>query len=274
MLIVLAISSGDPQTGGKDEINSSSSSVPGVLADPQHIGLHDGVGETNWPQEALEDMQLSDSNADLDIQSTTPLKEMVKEVGNVITCLYRLSIAIQSPASRDRLEKMEKIDMSFFEPFDIEHVSNKFQLGDEYIYLLERLGKANTKRRQILKYHHDHHGKIIGRRVITDAEESAGGFDSADGIGIDENDYLSEAPSAMHTAVSTVYEGNVDLVGVEAQNLDSRSEAGFSQTSCASSTTESDNPRVPAPPPGFDMGPFQCPYCFCIVETTNRTSWK
>ncbi|KAI5800957.1 hypothetical protein FPQ18DRAFT_63955 [Pyronema domesticum] len=90
---------------------------------------------------------------------------------------------------------MEKIDMSFFEPFDIEHVSNKFQLGDEYRYLLERLGKANTKRRQLLKYHYDHHEKIIGRRVITDAEESTRGFRSADGIGIDENDYLSEAPS-------------------------------------------------------------------------------
>lgn len=78
----------------------------------------------------------------------------------------------------------------------------------------------------------------------------------------------------MHTVVSIVYEGNVDLGEVEALNLDSRSETGFSQTSYASSTTESGNLRVPAPPPGFDKGPFQCPYCFCIGETANRASWK
>jgi hypothetical protein len=59
---------------------------------------------------------------DFDIGSTTPLKEAVKEIGLVVTCLYRLSIAIQSPASQDRLEKMEKIDVSSFEPFDIAHV--------------------------------------------------------------------------------------------------------------------------------------------------------
>lgn len=62
------------------------------------------------------------TDMDPEIASTTPLKEIIKEIGNAITCLYRLSISIQSPASQDRLEKMEKIVMSHFEPFDIEHV--------------------------------------------------------------------------------------------------------------------------------------------------------
>jgi hypothetical protein len=178
-----------------------------------------------------------DSEIDYEIRSTSPLKEAVKEIGNVITCLYRLSITIQSPASCDRLER------------------------------IERLGKANTKRRQLLKYHNEHHEKIVGRRVAVGNELDTG---SSEG----EGDFSSKAPTDMRTTVSTVYSANLNLVEATPVDLDSRSEAGFSVTSYASSAANSGSLRVPAPPPGFDKGPFQCPYCFIIVETESRASWK
>ncbi|KAI5782533.1 hypothetical protein FPQ18DRAFT_382474 [Pyronema domesticum] len=59
---------------------------------------------------------------------------------------------------------MEKIDMSQYEIFDINHVKEKHQLSEDKDYLAERLGKANTKRRQILKYNEKHHEKIVGLR--------------------------------------------------------------------------------------------------------------
>jgi hypothetical protein len=68
-----------------------------------------------------------------EIASTTPLKEAIKEVANVITCLYRLSVAIQNPSSRNRLERLEKLDMSFFEAHDIAHVSNKYPRCENYL---------------------------------------------------------------------------------------------------------------------------------------------
>jgi hypothetical protein len=244
----LTLASGEPETKQDD----------GIISETGYIGL--------------EQLQPDDQLMDDEIKSTSPLKEAVKEIGNVITCLYRLSITIQRPASRDRLERMERIDMSHFERFDIEHISNKYQLPEGYQYLIERLGKANTKRRQLLKYHNEHHEKIVGRRVAVNA---TGATDCELGPG-SEDDFYSEAPTAMHTTVSTVYEysANLDLVEVVPLNLDSRSEAGFSVTSYASSTADSGNLRVPAPPPGFDKGPFQCPYCFIIVETENRAAWK
>lgn len=220
-------------------------------------GLEGIKTNTNFDQEP------SNSDTEDEIAATSPLKETLKEVGNVITCLYRLSISIQNPASRDRLERIEKIDMTHFEPFDIEHVRNKYDgLGEDYRLLIERLGKANTKRRQLLKYHHEHHEKIIGRRVAeTDTS-------------LNENDYLSEAPSEMRTTVSTAREGNVNLeyIAADVMNLENRSEAGFSQTSYASPTAQSGSLRVPAPPLGFHKGPFQCPYCFSIIVTDNRAS--
>jgi hypothetical protein len=201
------------------------------------------------------------------IASTTPLKEAIKEIGNVITCLYRLSITIENPASQDKLEKMERIDISHFERFDIKHISNKYQLPEDYQYLIERLGKANTKRRQLLKYHNEHHEKIVGRHVAVGDELDPG---SSEG----EGDFFSEAPTDMRTTVSTVYSANLNLVEAAPVDLDSRSEAGFSVTSYASSAANSGSLRVPAPPPGFDKGPFQCPYCFIIVEAENRAAWK
>ncbi|KAI5794614.1 hypothetical protein FPQ18DRAFT_377255 [Pyronema domesticum] len=53
--------------------------------------------------------------------------------------------------------------------------SNKYQLGEDYQYLIKRLGKANTKRRQLLRYHNEHHEKIVGRRVAVDDTASTDG---------------------------------------------------------------------------------------------------
>lgn len=126
-----------------------------------------------------------------------------------------------------------------------------------------------------MKYHNDHHTKIIGRRIATE-DETETGEEGIEGSGYDdsESNFYSEAPPEMRTTFSTLYEGNMDFVGVIPINLDSRSEAGVSQTSYASSSTESRSLRVPPPPPGFDETPFQCPYCFVLVETENRASWK
>lgn len=157
--------------------------------------------------------------------------------------------------------------MSFYEPFDIEHVSNKYRIDEEYRYLIERLGKANTKRRQLLKYHNDHREKIVGRRVIANDGLDSGAARVED-TELGEDYYYSEAPTDMRTTVSTVYEG--DFVDVEPVNLDSRSEAGFSMTSYATTAIGNGDLRVPPRSPGFENGPFQCQFCFVIVETENH----
>jgi hypothetical protein len=70
-----------------------------------------------------------DPEMEAEISSTTPLKEAIKETGNVMTCLYRFSITIQNPASQNRLERMERIDTEYYERFNIDHVDIKYQLG-------------------------------------------------------------------------------------------------------------------------------------------------
>jgi hypothetical protein len=193
---------------------------------------------------------------------------------------------------------MERIDMSSFQFFDINHVREKHKLTEDGDYLLERLGKANTKRRQLRKYNEQHHDKIVGRRqdvnpAIDDTDNGdEGGVcgqdaqiqsrDATDNIlGFDQRDYMSQTAS---TNVSTVYEAGL-MSSVFNQfrhdddiaDEDNRSESGYSQTSYASSSAwalGSDKLRVPPPPNQYDGQPFECPYCFRIVtDIDNRNAW-
>lgn len=86
--------------------------------------------------------------------------------------------------------------MSHFETPDINHVRDKFQLTKEGDHLSERLGKANTKRRQLLKYNEMHHEKLVGRRPDDIRDEKNKGEGK-------END-ATQKPKAARTYLSLV----------------------------------------------------------------------
>jgi hypothetical protein len=128
------------------------------------------------------------------------------EICHSISSLFRLTVRIQNLSSRDRLERMNTIDVSGFESHDINHIKEKYPLAEKSSHLSERLGKANTKRWQILKYNEKHHEMIVG------AVEGTGAMASGDGdvLGFHESHYMSEAAfTNMQTTVSTVYEDNI-----------------------------------------------------------------
>ncbi|KAI5849907.1 hypothetical protein BZA05DRAFT_339219 [Tricharina praecox] len=178
------------------------------------------------------------------------LDECLGEVRHVVTCLYKFSIAIQNPAPLRRLQKSSVIDVSHFEHFDIQHISNKFP--GAHPYLVERLGRSNTRRRQLLRYHELHHDKVAGRYGT------------------------SKKRPATHTLSATTvtaYERTT-----EENTLEQLSDAGFSQTSYSSSVYGIvEKLRVPPPPSqqcAFQGEAFQCPYCFIITTVTGQKSWK
>ncbi|KAF8249120.1 hypothetical protein K440DRAFT_599255, partial [Wilcoxina mikolae CBS 423.85] len=205
----------------------------------------------------------SDSDSDSDPEESNEFEQCLLDIANIVTCLYNLSIAIANPAPRDRLEKCASIDVSHFQQHDIEHVSYKFPEAEEY--LIERLGKANTKRRQLLRYYERHREKIAGQpRSGLDSESLAG------------------TTCQTVTTVSTYVpvEGimatgpNIGLDDDPDPDFDSRS-----VTSYASSIGNSDPDRLRVPPPpneesAFEGIPFECPYCMSLVKVENQQSWK
>lgn len=112
-----------------------------------------------------------------------PFEECLIEISHIITYMYKFSIATRNPTPRDRLEKCADVDMSHFEVFDISHVADKFQTIEKSHYLIQRLGKANTRRRQLLRYHEEYHDRIVGQHREADqpkgeiSESDANQFD-------------------------------------------------------------------------------------------------
>jgi len=83
---------------------------------------------------------------------------LVNDISHIITCLYKLYIAIRNPVPPDRLHKLAAIDVSHFESKDIKHLSKIFPLAPSYV--LERLRRGNTKRRQLLRYYQLYYNKL------------------------------------------------------------------------------------------------------------------
>ncbi|KAF8539037.1 hypothetical protein BDD12DRAFT_839772 [Trichophaea hybrida] len=214
-------------------------------------------------------------------RAVTELEDCCLDISHVVGCLYKFSVAIRNPASRDLFRKCSKIDVSHYEAFDLGHVTDKFPVPDTYTYLIERLAKANTRRRQLLKYYEMHHEKIVGEGRVREQDAGPlgedGGFEDRDEDGgFEDRDYLSE--SNPETTATTFVGKDVDIDverGFE-RDWDAQSEGGYSQTSFASSINTPGNLRVPPPPDqesAFDGDPFLCPYCRSMISVNGRQSW-
>lgn len=113
--------------GDLDESLQTSMSSPGghQLADEKNQAIAI-ISHERIPSDALSNSSVDSIDDDDSLSSfedelnpTTELQERFKDIGHVITCLYMFSIAIRSPAQRDRLQKCADIDVSNFEFFDI-----------------------------------------------------------------------------------------------------------------------------------------------------------
>lgn len=225
---------------------------------------------------------LEDEEAEL-----SDVEHSVLGASHIITCLYRFSIAIQNPAPKERLNKIVHIDVSHFKEWDIKHIYGKFSPVDPENsfrvaeYLCERLGKANTKRRQLLRYYEAHHEKIskdiddpspLKNIKYTNTPKPVAPTMGGGSTRVPANTQMS--PSVYTTTQTTVYTIQDKLnpvVEIE------RDEDELSQTSFATSINHVTRIRVPPPPNeivAFNGQPFQCPYCYTITKVKGRNDWK
>ena len=153
--------------------------------------------------------------------------------------------------------------------------------------MLFRSGKANTRRRQLLKYYQAHHNKIsqyiddpesleksTERNELANASKPV--VSAVEGGNVRTPDERAATPpttmTRSQTTVSTIRVERNQIPGVEWDEEDR-----LSQTSYATSTNCSMRIRVPPPPnkvAAFEGEPFECPYCFSIIKIKTRKGWK
>ena len=196
------------------------------------------------PREEPED-QFSDD------EDTTELEQIYNGFVEVISSLFQMSILIRRPARHDRLLGAKKEDCDAFEPYDRQHVLEKYPRADAIVG--DRLGSAISRRRADLKYRERHHAKLS--QGINQVQIAGNKHD--------------RGSTVFSETIATEYkEPNI-------QFDETGSHSGVSQTSYAPTLLEGGNAITVPPPPkeSANEQPFECPYCFFITTIKNKRSW-
>lgn len=185
----------------------------------------------------------------------------------------------------DRLLKSSKVNVAFYETFDIEHTRHKFPSANDT--LVERLGRAISKRRQYLKYREQHHEKLsVPRQNTFTANQS---IDQDRSMPLIETKASSPAQTRQQPSergsgaaishslgVSTTASTFVPLShqGIADIDVDVYSERS-SVSSHQSSTIGDERPRLPPIPQASEhSGDFECPYCYTICRLVGKEDWQ
>ena len=202
----------------------------------------------------LDSSSLSSASEDDETSTTgdSELTQIMMDVTDIIDCLLRLSVSVQNPSPHDRFKAATSTDTSFYEVSDIKHVREKFESAEEW--LVKRLGKAISHRRQYFKYRDAHHQKL------------ASGLEDLE---VGQSTVASSIPQNLKTGNKS---GSVAPFGV--LDEDQRSDTGYSQTSYATSMADSERLRVPKIPKQHSRGAFECPFCFMMIVASESHAWK
>lgn len=234
---------------------------------------------------------ISDSDTSEDPSSSASGQEPISEISQLllaikeaITSLYKLSITIRNPTPCDRYAKAASstpIDVSY----DIGHVYEKFPQVRSKAWLLEKLGRAITRRREFLRYREKYRENIGGnfrqstsldvrhklaetRRNVADIEANSPVGGPVVGV-----QGRSISHSQLASTKATTYVANLNEKPLDTQSIACRSE-----TSYVTSTGEDNSHsvrQIPDPPKESVNGmPFECPYCFTILAIKNTKHWK
>ena len=213
------------------------------------------VKEELSPSEEKKEEDATDESQDQDQDDKDELDELLRDTREILQCLFEMSMLIRKPARHDRTLGFDRADTMAFEPYDREHVLQKFP--GAFPEVTDRIAQANSRRRQYFKYRERHQAKLAK--------------------GLDEDEVVNETTDRSVAPKSSVLlSDTVASQFVESGIIsdDTQSTTGLSQTSYAPSLDSGLALTVPgAPPESHDGRPFECPYCFCIISIRNRKAW-
>lgn len=215
-------------------------------------------------------------------EELSEIREIFGSIQDAINNLFRYSIIIRNNTNRDRYAKAAAAAISspFSNEFDIQHVRHKFPAlqSKDHEWLIERLGKAITQRRQYLRYCRSHHDKTwqepsskVGPDVIRSNNEQKPQASMRPTPG-SRSDFSKPTSTLAPTQASTLFlkAGQV----IEEEGI----EESQSQTSYATSTDEESNNHalrvIQLEDVSKGLSHFECPYCWQIQTCRNQKAWK
>jgi hypothetical protein len=224
-----------------------------------------------WEEDPSES---SDSDSD-DSERSSQMSEDPPELAQkasymyeIVRCLSRLAMAYRNPAPHDQFRASVQWDKTFFQPYDALHVESKFPKAANF--LIQRLGKAISRRRQYLQYRKEHRSKLemgldTQRLEVLSSEPRSALQAPQSEFEVAASTVASSLPSRMKTIVNST----------EYLDLDKEFPDETSQTSFASSSYGAFRLRPPCPPRASSDGePFECPLCFRFTSVRKVREWN
>ncbi|KAK3075789.1 hypothetical protein LTR53_000614 [Teratosphaeriaceae sp. CCFEE 6253] len=243
------------------------------LDGPHHTAERDARADL------LEDEGLLLDMADLGTSQECQESWLVASVADTITRLFKLSHLLAKFTSTDRFTKAESAKLPQLDPrHDVARMHDKFATCQAPGWLLNRLGQANTKRRQALLYCREHRDKIAGPPKQT--RHFSGLLEPGHDAGLAQQ-ALSEYTAEMKTQIShlsAVQTTASTLKPIESIPVDDGFDDSRSFSTVATSVAGTDSQYTLRVPRLEDLGSigehFQCPLCCTIQRFNGQLSWR
>lgn len=221
----------------------------------------------------------SDSSNSSIYDPLAEFRDLLTSVGYLITGLFKLSAVLKSPTPHDwylmatsggALDPQPDIDYVWH---TVRQTNRSFSPSE---WLIERLGKANARRRQYFLYREMYSNKSVHtpENLGTDEKDQAPEHMVADDERIHKSPfgYLSEGKwqNVLAPTTASAYQDK------ECEPTSEVSET-LSSTSYAISIISgySPGPCIPkAPKQSKNNTPFECPFCYTIQIVKSEQGWK
>jgi hypothetical protein len=197
------------------------------------------------------------------------LQELMAAISDFTTGLYRISMVLRKATPRDRYSKAASA-VAFLPDFDIDYVRNKFPTANTW--LIERLGKANARRREYFKYCETHR-QSLGSVPSEDTPAPSG---PRQGTRRDETATRSEGHfSFVPSTSASTYIEQYQRPGSDNMMVNHAEEVSVKSYAKSIVFPGNEGLTLPPPPKESENGsPFECPYCYMIQEVDNDHVWR
>lgn len=211
--------------------------------------------QTNYElKEDDKDMEHFDDFGDAEEEPYEAIRVNFELIKVSLKALFRIAVLVRKGNPDIRFERAIHSSKCTFPPtFDIDHVKEKYPKlkAKEQSWLAERLGKANARRRQFIKYCRDHRDRLA----------------------LDDENMEAEGATALlqsSKATTLLPEKIASNVTVDEYEGDTVSILSVSSTTDTLSTLAL--PRLVDL--SKDGEPFECPICFTLRSIKGEHSWR
>ncbi|KAK5736326.1 hypothetical protein LTR17_007490 [Elasticomyces elasticus] len=241
-----------------------------------HTVDSDPHSEQTTTQDLLDDEALILELSDLATSHECKESWLIATISDTIARLFKISSLLARFTSTDRFAKAESALLPELDVrYDIAHMHGKFAACQAEHWLLDRLGTANTKRRQTIIYCREHRERLaelpVSRKDTTTILPMPGEVSTVQA-------YHEMAPKTQTSRPSVILTSASTLEPIHASPIDDGFDDSRSFSTMATSLTTS-SPRhtlkVPALADVGEVGqPFECPYCYTIQRFNGPLSWR